>query len=66
MKYRESVRNWVNGNKPLVRSESRSFLGLTDENDYIALCSSEAESSELESLLDMALWAFPKLERYVR
>jgi hypothetical protein len=34
---KESVRDWVLGEKPLVRSESQIFLENEDESDIVAL-----------------------------
>jgi hypothetical protein len=65
-RHRQSVENWINGNKPLVRSESACFLeGLNDE-DYVALRAHEPDTAGLEVLLETLLKAFPKIARHVR
>jgi hypothetical protein len=64
---RQSVENWVLGNKPLVRSESAPFLNMSTDADYVALGIAEkSDRSGLELMLEMVLRAFPRLARRVR
>jgi hypothetical protein len=64
--HRQSVENWVIGNKPLVRSESACFLGSLVDEDYVALRADEPDTAGLEALLEIALKAFPSIAKYVR
>jgi len=64
-KHRQSLDNWVNGNKPLVRSESTCFVGSLEDEDYVALRPDEPDTAGLEALLEMSLKAFPKLSKNV-
>lgn len=65
-RHRQSVENWINGNKPLVRSESACFLERLNDEDYIALGVDEPDTAGLEALLETSLKAFPKIARHVR
>jgi hypothetical protein len=65
-KHRQSVENWIDGNKPLVRSESACFLGSLADDDYVALKVDETDWAGLESLLEVALKTFPKIAKQVR
>ena len=63
-KHRRSVHNWVDGNKPLVRSESASFLEALTGEDYIAL-NADPDRAGLETLLDNVMQSCPRFARYV-
>ncbi len=56
---RQSVENWVLGNKPLVRSESTCFLDNAMTKDRVVLGRDQSDQSGLETLLESALRAFP-------
>lgn len=58
-----SVENWVNGTKPLVRSESHWILGKRRQEDYIALKPDDADRAGFESLFDITVRRFPRLGR---
>jgi hypothetical protein len=54
-----SIKNWMDGNKPVVRSESDWVLHLLSSNDFIALKASDSGEAGLENLLDRALKRWP-------
>lgn len=64
-KHRRSVYNWVNGNKPVVRSESQCLVGIVDDEDYIALNTDETDRAGLEGLFDRVVQSWPRLARAV-
>ena len=64
-KHRRSVYNWVNGNKPVVRSESGSFLEAVAGEDYVTLGSEGPDRSGFEILLDNVAQKWPLLANYV-
>jgi hypothetical protein len=63
--HRHSVRNWVDGNKPLVRSESSCFLNNTEGNDFVSLETENGDRTGLETLLEMSVRRFPRISRMV-
>ncbi|TVY87796.1 hypothetical protein LAWI1_G005850 [Lachnellula willkommii] len=63
--HRQSLEDWVNGNKPLVRSESTCFVGSLKDEDYVTLRPDEPDTAGLEALLEMSLKAFPKLFKHI-
>lgn len=65
-KHRRSIHNWVNGNKPVVRSESAPFLDAVTSEDYIALNAEEPDRAGFELLCDHVVQSCPRLARYVR
>ena len=66
IKHRKSVEHWVNGNKPLVRSESGWILRSRREEDYIAVRAEDPDRGGLESLFDIIVKAYPRLAKFVR
>jgi Fe-S oxidoreductase len=61
----ESIENWFDGNKPLVRSESGCYHQIRNETDYVALEKEQNERAYLEILLELGLRTFPKLGNLV-
>ena len=60
-KHIESVRNWVNGKKPLIRSESTVFLETSEQEDFVALKGSQAnDTGIIENLLEIAIKRCPR------
>ncbi|KAI1401875.1 hypothetical protein F4819DRAFT_305951 [Hypoxylon fuscum] len=59
---RLSVNNWFNGNKPLVKSESRNFLDICT-GDYLSFAADEKEKAGLESVLEFGVKAFPTMAK---
>lgn len=55
-----SIKNWIDGNKPIVRSESDWVLHLLSSDDFIALKASDGGEAGLENLLDRALKKWPR------
>ena len=64
-KHRRSVHNWVNGNKPVVRSESASFLEAVDDEDFIALNAQQPNRDGFELLFDYIVQSWPPLANNV-
>jgi hypothetical protein len=64
-KHCRSLYNWVNGNKPLVKSESTSFLEACTIDDYVALNAEDSDRAGFELLFDYAVQSCPPLARYV-
>lgn len=62
---RQSVFNWVAGNKPLVRSESACHLGCLDSKDYAVLGLDESEKAGMESVIDLIVKKFPAVANRV-
>ncbi|KAI1083597.1 hypothetical protein F5B20DRAFT_527675 [Whalleya microplaca] len=62
----QSVYNWVDGNKPLVRSESACYLGCLEHEDYIVLGFDESDKAGMESLIDVIAKKFPAVTNHVR
>ncbi|PVI01283.1 hypothetical protein DM02DRAFT_728018 [Periconia macrospinosa] len=60
-----SVHNWVNGNKPVVRSENNPFQEAITSEDYIAMHAEVADRAGLELVLDHFVQSFPRLARFV-
>jgi hypothetical protein len=56
----DSIKNWVDGNKPVVSSESECFAQIHSSNDFIALRASDSGEAGLDSLLDRALKKWPR------
>lgn len=65
VKHRKSIRNWVNGTKPLVRSESLCFLEGFHEDDFVALNAGDSDEGALEALFYWLLRALPKISSVV-
>ena len=61
----ESVKNWVEGNKPLVRSESRLFLQEVRDRDIIALKQTDEEGGIAQLLIKFAKFVHPRLSSKV-
>jgi hypothetical protein len=64
-KHRRSVENWVTGNRPLVRSETASFLESTNCGEKMALRANNSDRGGLETIFDVLVLTYPKLARYV-
>lgn len=64
-KHRRSLAHWVDGNKPLVRSESACFIGSLNDNDFVILSPPEEDQAVPEAALDWALKTFPRLSALV-
>ena len=62
---KQNVENWYLGNKPLVRSESGCYMNCTRGHDYIALTAKDTDRAGLETLVDIAMKAFPNVARRV-
>ncbi|KAK0659741.1 hypothetical protein QBC41DRAFT_44690 [Cercophora samala] len=60
-KHRQSIAHWVDGNKPLVRSESACFIGSLNDNDFVTLSPPDDDQAVPEVVLDWALKTFPRL-----
>jgi len=54
-----SIKNWMDGNKPVVRSESDWVSHLLSSDDFIALKASHSGEAGLENLLDRVLKKWP-------
>jgi hypothetical protein len=65
-KHQASVEHWVNGNKPLVRSECGWIMETRHAEDCIAIKSEERDRGGLESLFDILVRTFPRVARLVR
>ena len=63
---KQSVRNWVDGNKPLVRSESIPFLNTEDNDDYITLKGEGLDSGVMEAMLERSIKHIPRISKLVR
>ncbi|CZR51425.1 uncharacterized protein PAC_01301 [Phialocephala subalpina] len=50
-RHRRSVHNWVNGNKPVVRSESASLIAAPSAKDHIALHAEDSDRAGFELFL---------------
>ncbi|KAI1501493.1 hypothetical protein F5X99DRAFT_382698 [Biscogniauxia marginata] len=63
-----SVGNWFNGNKPLVRSESRIYHPIHEDRayDYISLAPEQSDRAFPEQLLELCLRTFPRLGDLIR
>ncbi|KAI0867205.1 hypothetical protein GGS24DRAFT_495499 [Hypoxylon argillaceum] len=57
----ESIENWFDGTKPLVRSESGCYHQIHNETDYITFEKDRNDRAYLEILLELGLRTFPKL-----
>jgi hypothetical protein len=66
IRHRQSVEYWVDGNKPLVRSESGCILGSLCEEDYISVRAEDSDRGGLETLFDIIVKAYPRLAKMVR
>lgn len=55
----ESVRNWVQGNKPLVRSESSLFLQPVKDADMVALRGVTRSEGIISTLLEKIIPSIP-------
>ncbi|KAF2829601.1 hypothetical protein CC86DRAFT_464136 [Ophiobolus disseminans] len=64
-RHRRSVYNWFNGNKPIVRSESRCFVDAIHDDDYVAVHGDDADRAGLEALFDHLVRAWPRLARTI-
>jgi hypothetical protein len=60
-RHRRSVFNWVNGNRPVVRSESHCLLNIMDSDDYIIVNDDNVDKAGLESLFDYIIQSWPYL-----
>jgi hypothetical protein len=54
-----SIKNCMDGNKPVVQSESDCVSHLLNSDDFMALKASENGEAGLENLLDRALKKWP-------
>ncbi|KUJ24439.1 uncharacterized protein LY89DRAFT_727466 [Mollisia scopiformis] len=63
--HRRSVHNWVNGNKPVVRSESASLIAAPFTKDYIALNVEDSDRAGFELFFDRLMQSCPRLASYV-
>ena len=63
---RQSVKNWIEGNKPLVRSESICFLENSGDNDFVAPRGDTGDEGLLEALIEVLGSHVPGLMKYVR
>ncbi|KAI1208288.1 uncharacterized protein F4807DRAFT_158633 [Annulohypoxylon truncatum] len=61
----QSVLNWVFGHKPLVRSESKCYLGSSGRGDFVTIAPDDPERAIPEALLDMGVRTFPSISKYV-
>ncbi len=57
----ESVRNWVQGNKPLVRSESSLFLQPVKDGDIVALRDVPRSTGIISKLLEKVVPSIPRV-----
>lgn len=57
----ESVRNWVQGNKPLVRSESSLFMQPVKDGDIVALRDVSRSKGVISKLLDKVVPLLPRV-----
>jgi hypothetical protein len=64
-RHRRSVHNWVNGNKPVVRSESASLIAAPSAKDYIALHAEDSDRAGFELFFDRVVQSYPRLASYV-
>lgn len=64
-RHRRSVHNWVNGNKPIVRSESASLIAAPSAKDYITLHTEDSDRAGFELFLDRVVQPYPRLASYV-
>lgn len=60
-----SVRNWVDGHKPLVRSESQTFLDRIEDDDFMALHRENHgfDRGLLFNLLELAISSAPRVSK---
>ena len=64
---RESIRNWVHGNKPIVRSESSVYLDGLEDDDFVSLSGSQSrDRGVVEALLEAAVHSCPRTISNVR
>lgn len=57
----ESVKNWVQGNKPLVRSESSLFLQPVKDADMVALHDVSRSEGIISALLEKVIPLIPQV-----
>jgi hypothetical protein len=62
---RQNVKNWVHGTKPLVKSESASFVDDFEDREFITFKPDGADNGILESLLELGIRKFPKVSNLV-
>lgn len=63
--HKRSVYHWMQGNKPLVKSESGIFDRCLDDNDFIALAWKASDRTLLEDMTERLIRFFPNLmERF--
>jgi hypothetical protein len=63
--HKRSVHYWVNGNRPLVKSESVLYNKLLEDNDFVALAWKANDRTLLEDMVERLVRAFPSLvERF--
>ncbi|KAG9231492.1 hypothetical protein BJ875DRAFT_506648 [Amylocarpus encephaloides] len=65
-RHRRSVHNWVDGNKPVVRSESASPMAAPIAKDYIALHAEDSDRAGFERFLDRVVQSCPRLASYAK
>ncbi|KAH7178902.1 hypothetical protein DER46DRAFT_592313 [Fusarium sp. MPI-SDFR-AT-0072] len=63
--HKRSVHHWMQGNKPLVKSESVVFNRCLEDNDFIALAWKASDRTSLEDMIERLIRFFPNLvERF--
>jgi hypothetical protein len=67
LRSKASVRNWVDGHKPLVRSESHIFLDQIEDEDFMALHQADHgfDQGLLFNLLELAISFAPRVSKMV-
>ena len=63
--HKASVLHWVQGNKPLVKSESFIFDRFMEDHDLIALAWKAKDRTSLEDLVERRIRSFPNLVQRV-
>ncbi|CAF3526591.1 unnamed protein product [Fusarium graminearum] len=64
--HKRSVHCWMQGNKPLVRSESIVYDKILEDNDFIALAWKANDRTSLEDMVERLVRAFPNLVKRFR
>jgi len=58
--HQQNVKNWMDGNRPIVRSEAGWVSCLLESEDFVALNPIESSKAGLENLLDRILKRWPR------
>ncbi|KAI1503802.1 hypothetical protein F5X99DRAFT_90301 [Biscogniauxia marginata] len=63
-RHRQSIQNWIFGNKPLVRSESTCYLDDSEDDGFVTIGPEDTDRAIPETILDIGLKTFPRISKY--